>query len=351
MDDCEQIVDSWMRISDCVIGAATIVAMPALPQAVITLSSVPLPEAPIANASAPPGLPGQAAVTAAGGPVKPKRSWFENPGFHVGDPRLVRQKSGGAACPLTVSEDGTHVYGHIGEWKTAHTAGIRDERGRPRTPPHSRTNYAYFLTGSVVCDDGSELPVGNITFGCGHAPIWKPDSNGNPTSTPMPLGEVLAHYSPVEAHFDGGYGAIVMADINCGEDDFGIWFAGAMRPSIPDELMRAFRATNLSGDWRDLGGDLDLVATLAGVPVAGFPIARRAVTAAGTPDYAVGEAMIAGMRGDRCVALVAAGVVRRVDPLERLAALERACEELASRTEALSTAVRPLAMERARALL
>jgi len=320
-------VDTWLRIQSCTIGAVTIVPIPAYPQCVITLADQALPEAPIAIASAPPGLP---AVTAAGGPVRPSRKAFDNPGFYVGDPRLVRQKSGDYACPATVSEDGSRCWGHLAAWKTAHTAGVRDEYGQPRKPPRSKTNYAYFLTGVVVCEDGSEVPVGNLTMGTGHASVY------------APLPDVLAHY-------DGGYGAVCVADVTVGEDDFGIWFAGAMRSELTDEQLREFRATNLSGDWRNLGGNLELVAVLAGVPSPGFPIARRAVTAAGTPVFADGEAMIAAMNGDRCLALVAAGVVQRIDPLERLAALERAHEILWADYQSLAARVRPIELERLRA--
>jgi hypothetical protein len=32
-------------------------------------------------------------VSAAGGPVAPPSEWFQDPGFYVGDPRLVRVKA------------------------------------------------------------------------------------------------------------------------------------------------------------------------------------------------------------------------------------------------------------------
>jgi hypothetical protein len=61
--------------------------------------------------------------------------------------------------------------------------------------------------------------------------------------------------------------------VTVGEDDFGIWFAGALRTGVKPEQVRELRAGSLSGDWRYLGGNLELVAALA-VNVPGFPVPR-----------------------------------------------------------------------------
>jgi hypothetical protein len=52
---------------------------------------------------------------------------------------------------------------------------------------------------------------------------------------------------------------------------FGIWFAGALRPCLAKEDIRALRAAPLSGGWRQIDGNLELVAALT-VNVPGFPI-------------------------------------------------------------------------------
>jgi hypothetical protein len=63
------------------------------------------------------------------------------------------------------------------------------------------------------------------------------------------------------------------ADVTAGEDDFGIWVAGALRPGLRAEDVRALMASDVSGDWRRIGGSLELVAVLA-VNVPGFPKIR-----------------------------------------------------------------------------
>jgi len=332
--------DCWLQITDCVIGAATIVPMPALPQAVIALADVELPEAPIANESAPPGL-GDRAITAStapaasGIPVTPPAAWFQNPGFHVGDPRLVKQPDGHYAAPLTITEDG-QVYGHFCYWGAKHTGFP----GRTVNPPKSKTGYAHYLTGACPCDGGDDCghAVGQVTMGCGHAPLTK---KVNGREVPLAAHEVQAHY-------DGGYGAVQMADITTGEDDFGGWFAGALKPGVTAEQIRDFRAMGVSGDWRELaspsgGLALDLLAILS-VPAPGFPIARRALTAAGAQAQDAGvQAMRAGYHDERMFALVAAGVVRPVDPIERMAQLEQEVIEL-------HRLIRPIALAHARDL-
>lgn len=308
-DGDDAVYDCWTRYMDLVIGAATIVAMPALPQCVITLSDVDLPTSDVAVESAPPSLPESMLASAA--PLTPPSTWFENPTFHVGDPRLVRQRDGKYACPLTVTDDG-RVFGHVAYWGARHT-GFTD---RVVTPPRSRTGYAAFLTGACPCDDAScEHAVGQVTMGCGHAPLTKN------------RGKKLALHE-VKAHYDGGYGAVQMADVMVGEDDFGIWCAGALKPGVTDEQVRDFKAMGVSGDWRDMANNLEMLAVLS-VPAPGFPIARRALVAAGTPgECEVDSSTRWGEQDDKMFALVAAGVVARVDPLERMVALEQAVEVL-----------------------
>jgi hypothetical protein len=80
--------------------------------------------------------------------------------------------------------------------------------------------------------------------------------------------------------------------VNVGEDDHGIWVAGAVRPDTSEEQIRKMRGSVLSGDWRDVAGNLELVAALH-VNVGGFPVERVAIAAS----------------GGRQTALVAAGLV------------------------------------------
>ena len=152
------------------------------------------------------------------------------------------------------------------------------------------TNYAYFTTGEVLCADGTCVPVGHITMGTGHA---------GPTMAARPAAE----------HYDNT-GAVV-ADVAAGEDAFGIWVSGRVRPDIGDTIRGALRAAALSGDWRRIGGNLELVAALA-VNVPGFPIPRTQ------------SSLAAGAQ----VSLVASGIVTEPDPVLPAAALKQILTEV-----------------------
>lgn len=146
------------------------------------------------------------------------------------------------------------MSGHIALWGTCHIG----RQGVCVTPPPSANDYSLFCTGYVKCEDGCEVPIGTITLGGGHADIN--------------LNAALAkkHYD------DSGFAA---ADVAVGEDDHGVWIAGTVRPGVTDEQVRELRASSPSGDWRNFGGQLELIAILQ-VNVPGFPV-PRARTASG----------------------------------------------------------------------
>lgn len=177
-------------------------------------------------------------VASAGGWSAPS-DWFKDPGLTE-------------PTPLTVTPEG-RVFGHLAEWGTCHIGF----EGQCVTPPKSRHDYAYFLTGQVALDDGGYASVGQITMGGGHA---KPR---------LGLRAALAHYDSTSA---------AVCDITLGEDDHGIWFSGWVRPGVDDDMVTALRAGSISGDWRKVAGNLELIAAL-GVNVPGFPIPRPAVAA------------------------------------------------------------------------
>lgn len=180
------------------------------------------------------------------------------------DPRLT------GPTPVTITDDG-RVYGHLATWGTCHI-GLEG----CVTPPASRSAYAYFLTGEVETTAGW-MPVGQITMGTGHAAT---SLSGRPAA----------------AHYDNtGY---AVADVFCGEDEHGIWVAGMLRGGTEPGQVAALRAAGaLSGDWRKIGGNLELVAALA-VNVPGFPVPRMSLAASGADDVR---------------SLVAAGVVPQTD--------------------------------------
>ena len=193
-----------------------------------------------------------APLVASAGPMAPPQSWFSNPELD-------------GPTPLTITEDG-RVYGHLATWGVCHT-GVA---GQCVTAPKSKTNYGYFRTGAVQTAEGALVSTGTITMGGGHAGL------------PLGPSEAIKHYD------EAGYG---VADVASGDDRYGIWVSGAMRPDVTAEQVRRLRASALSGDWRQVGGALELVAALA-VNVPGFPIVRSQV-ASGIPQALVA----AGARG------------------------------------------------------
>ena len=175
-------------------------------------------------------------VVAGAIPMEPPKAWFANP-------KLNRP------TPLTIDDEG-RVFGHIASWGVDHigmTAGTR--------PPRSRSQYAYFHTGSLQTMEGSSVPVGQLTLAGGHAGM---DADA---------AQAVRHYDDTASAF---------ADVFAGEDAYGIWVAGALRPGTGPEQIRAARASAPSGDWRPIKGRLELVAVCQ-VNVPGFPIARARV--------------------------------------------------------------------------
>lgn len=175
-------------------------------------------------------------------PERPPAAWFDNP-------KLT------GPTPLTITDDG-RVFGHVATWGTCHT-GIGNAC---ITPPRSRTGYAYFHTGELETAEGRRIPVGRLTYGGGHA------------------GPRLGYAAAAE-HYDST--SAVGAYVRAGDDEHGIWVAGSMSPTAPSSAYATMRAAPLSGDWRRVAGNLEMVAALH-VNTAGFPI-PRAVMASGVP--------------------------------------------------------------------
>lgn len=168
-------------------------------------------------------------------PLEPPSAWFSNPGLT-------------SPTPLTIDEDG-HVFGHLAQWKVCHVGIGRSCVMAPKT----RTNYQLFRVGTVRCEDGQTVPIGKITLGTGHA---------------------NAHWGivPSRQHYDNtGWAAAV---VNVGEDRHGIWVNGSLTTTMTPERIAELRAASLSGDWREVNGNLELIAALA-VNSPGFPIYRE----------------------------------------------------------------------------
>jgi hypothetical protein len=206
-------------------------------------------------------------------PVVPPTDWFQNP-------KLT------GPTPLTIDDNG-RVFGHIAAWHVDHIGLSFGTK-----PPRSKSNYAYFHTGVVRTDSGKDIPVGQLTLAGGHA------------SLEASASEAVKHYDDT---------ASAIADVHAGEDQFGIWVAGSLRPNAAPEQIRALRASAPSGDWRPIRGSLELVAVCQ-VNVPGFPIARaRVASGAVMALVAAGASTLAKLKADPMAELNA-----RIERLENL---------------------------------
>lgn len=241
MQSITQVFSSW-RIS-----GVTMCSIPAFAEAFIALADQAAPEPALAASVWTFNL-----VASSSEPLPAE--WFRDPGLS-------------GPTPFTVLDNG-QVFGHIATWGVCHV-GMQD---RCTTAPHSATGYAYYRTG-VVATTAGDIPVGQITMGAGHA-------------------DLKAGAQAAAAHYDNT--AFAVADVAAGEDIHGIWVAGALRPSVNEQQRYALKAAALSGDWRNIRGNLELVAALA-VNTPGFPIPRIGLAASGADQTSlVAAGIVAG---------------------------------------------------------
>jgi len=183
----------------------------------------------------------EAAITAAVEPPDaPPAAWFADP--QIEDP----------FPGIRVTDDG-RVYGYLALWDTCHV-GFQDQCVMA---PRSAIDYAAFRSGEIITAEGGRIAVGTITTGSGHAPL-------------------NASTLRAKEHYDHtGWGA---ADVACGENGHGIWLAGAVRSGQSSAELREFMAAKVSGDWRRVEGNLELIA-VASVNSPGFPTVRASLVA------------------------------------------------------------------------
>jgi hypothetical protein len=227
-------------------------------------------------------------------PVEPPTEWFNNP-------KLDK------ATPLTVTDEG-RVFGHIAAWHVDHIGMAFGTR-----PPRSRSKYSYFHTGVIRTAEGTDVPVGQLTLAGGHAGLE------------ASAEEAVRHYDDTASAF---------ADVHAGEDAFGIWVSGSLRPGTSPEQIRAARASAPSGDWRPIKGHLELVAVCQ-VNVPGFPIARARVASGQVMALvAAGAQALAQLKNDPLAELNA-----KIDRLE-LIARQTEIAELSEKVTELSSRVK-----------
>jgi hypothetical protein len=238
MDDAERIVITQWRVA-----GATLVSIPAFADVSLTLD--PVPAEPLEAAE-----PVMAdALWASAAPEQlPPPEWFARPAFD-------------ALTPLTVTPEG-RVFGHVAPWDQCHV-------GLPGcvTPPSSPSGYSYFHVGEQRLADGTVTPAGTLVAGPRHA-------------------DLSAGFQAAQQHYDDPAAAV--ARVIAGEDEFGVWVAGWVLPEASEAAVETFKSSPVSGDWRRVGGALELIGVCS-VNVPGFPVPRaRVAFSAGAQRALVG---------------------------------------------------------------
>lgn len=220
-DDIEYVVDEndMIVITSARIAGATLVQIPAFADVSITLM-----DDDVSRETSHPVLASAADVSRE--TSLPPLEAFANPGFTE-------------YTHLTYEEFGwgTKVSGHIADWTSCHL-------GLPgcTTAPASMTGYAHFLTKPQRTSDGTTVPVGVLTAGDGHA-------------------DPKFGIRPAQDHYDRP--ELAVAKVFAGEDEHGIWVSGWVLPYADPTRVQMLKDLDVSGDWRQVGGNLELIAACA----------------------------------------------------------------------------------------
>lgn len=217
--------------------------------------------------------------------------------------------------PITWDWEAGRVYGHIATWATCHVG----YEGVCVTPPQEDASYSWFNRFTVDTEDGGQITAGRITLGGRHAGL---SLGAAATMTEYDSKTTAAH---VRAY----------------PDAYGIVVAGAIEPGLSAGDRVVLERRKVSGDWREVGGNLSLVEVLALSPgprahsEPGFPVETHSrngrqvsLTASLGPDPALGAFRAAPK-------LDVADIVRQTLAAERAEATRLAARaELAATVEA-----------------
>jgi len=229
-------------------------------------------------------------------PANPPMEWFL-----PGDMRGIE--------PFTVHPDG-RCYGLVAAWGSCHI-GFAD-----RCVPVPKTGCAYkhFRNKNVLTGEGTLVATGPIYMDTVHPNLR------------LVASDSQAFYA------DTG---CAVADVALYENEFGIVAAGALRPGLSPEQVRKFRGSDVSPDWRQLGGRLEVVGLLS-VNVSGFIVEGLVASGAevsaprGVWDSVAGEV----------TALVAAGMIHTADTEK--ADLRRELNDIHAELAEFRDALRPV---------
>lgn len=212
-------------------------------------------------------------LVAGAAPLNPPKAWFT-------DPKLS------GPTKVTVDEQG-RVKGHLALFGSCHLTFANT----CVTVPRSNRAYADFHAGSTKTKEGTVIDTGVLTVDTGHA------------DTAWGLAE------RVKAHYDNT--GTAAATVRAGEDAHGVWVAGAMVPGADEELAQKLRRSPLSGDWRRIGGALELVAAL-GVNRPGYAITASGeeqfliyTDGEGVADFNIDEDVVYATEDDEITCLIA----------------------------------------------
>lgn len=174
---------------------------------------------------------------------------------------------------LTVEDRGEgflRVFGYLAPFGTCH-AEFRDVC---RTPPSSTLDYAAFHRYPVEVVDGAgetvTVKAGRITTGFGEVGTGCACCRGKDdhACTAYSLAQAILHHDQLTR----------LANVRVVETEVGPWLSGfAYTADLTDRARKVLSRRKVSGDWRDVGGDLELVEVLAlAVAQPGFPPPRAA---------------------------------------------------------------------------
>jgi hypothetical protein len=233
-----------------VIGAATLVSVPAFPNARLKYTgegfdedegrSVTSSNAEIA-ASALPTYPWQAFELRKTGFDRLTAPDFEN----------------------FVADDGQTYgmcYGHMAPWDVEHLASI--DTGKPIVLRREDFDLSQFNSGVTLLDNGEKVFTGYITVGQNHARAGR--GGTHPGRRSLRAQDLIDHYDRSDSA-----GAV----ITTWPDDFGVAFCGIVKPDADVEQMRQVMECGPSVHSKRINGTMTLFGVLA-VPIEGFPVAR-----------------------------------------------------------------------------
>lgn len=186
---------------------------------------------------------------------RPPADWFVKPEWLNGPGTLPQPDDVAAQEPIdgnkpriTVYPDG-RILGYTAAWTSCHV-GFPGECVPP--PPDSprgpgELGYSSFHRSPVRIADGA-LRLGKVTM------VTNTRKPGH-AFTNLNAASAAAHYDNV-----GTLAALVRA----GEDEHGIWIAGAVMPDLSPADRTKLALSELSGDWRTVNGrPLQMIASLA----------------------------------------------------------------------------------------